>query len=489
MSTAPSTLSGNESESKRLLQATQHVSQLWFPVNEELYSKIQKGLADGIYDLDIDFLVNEIRSDFALFTYCLKEVSKRAARDGRSFPESATPLEMLKIVGLPQLREILSVERQRISAHSLSTMTDLQTTRLQEAMLSASAAEVLAENKKIDPDLGFSAGLLRQLGAALVAWNYPTVYRRVASALKPGERLDDALNLTLGFSPTMLATALARQWRLSPEVRSAMGDSEVSSVSERESGEIAETLKTICAVGEALARANDPEHYPTAEADWRTAKEEIEKTLGYEGFGLIEQRAAENCQNYLKLAPEIFPNPIVLDPESKIHKAQEQVAADANQYLRHLTPPVKKRFRELYLQIEAQSVSKETVRSLVRDLIPLCGFTGCAVYTIDLETMKLVPRIKTGSVELREVNTLVYKDGDVSADPVIAALKCTNPIIEVGYGKSGELQLLAACLGEKQKVGVLYLEAPIQPSEEGKQILLQTFKAVRQTLCDCLKVQ
>ena len=489
MTTESFTQSSPGRDSRRLQQAAQHVSQLWFPINDELFAKIKKGLDDGIYDLDVDFLLTELRTDFSLFTYCLKELCKMAEAEGAVYPKHATPMEILKLAGATRLKKILNVERGRISAHTLQSSSEIQTTKLHEAMLSASTAEVLAGRKKIDPALGFSTGLLRQLGYALVAWNYPTVYRRVLSGLKEGEQLDEALNVTLGFSPTMLATVLARQWKLSPQIRTAMGDQDAVVQVPHDTQNVTGTLHTICLVGEALARANDPEHYPSAESDWSFAKAEIEEALGYEGFGLIETRAKENCQNYLKIAPELFKRSLQLDPEAKIHQARERKVVHVNNYLKYLSPTLKKRFKDIYEEIENRAADKDTIRTIVREIIPLCGFTGCCIYTVDLENMRLMPRIKGGMLKLHQAAPLSYREQGISSDPVVGALKCSSPITEGSLNDDDSVQIIAAALGERQKVGVLYVEAPSQSDEEMRQKLLNAFKALRQTLCDCLGLQ
>ncbi len=474
---------------KRLQQATLHVSHLWFPVNSTLLKKIKKGLEDGIYNLDVKFLIDEIQSDFGLYTFCVKELTKSLVKENVVLPEGITPGQLLALAGLPRIRKVLSVDERRISAHTLEGSSDIQTARLKEAMISATTSELLAEREKIDPELGFSAGLLRQLGLTLVAYNYPTVYRRIMSALqeKSDTNLDKALSEALGFSPSLLALALAKEWKLSPTVRSAMGERALRQSEEGESTAL--SLRKICEVGEALARANDPEHYPSAVADWETAKAAIEQRLGTEGVKLIGEQVAVRFESYRTELPSLFASLSNVNAETKLHKEAEKRVLRENLFLKNVNPALKKRIKELYLDIESGRVSKETIKTFVREIIPLAGFTGGAIYTIDPSTMMLIPRTKIGRAEAREIVPLPYREKEMPDDLIRAAFSCGTPIVERGAGPSGEMTVLSAALGDNQKIGVFYLELPAGGLERQEEATLLTFKALRQTLSDCLGLE
>lgn len=53
--------------SRRLLRASQYVQKQWLPVNRDLLKKIQIGLDDGVYELDLSFLIDDIKLDHGLF--------------------------------------------------------------------------------------------------------------------------------------------------------------------------------------------------------------------------------------------------------------------------------------------------------------------------------------------------------------------------------------------------------------------------------------
>jgi hypothetical protein len=215
-------LSSNDSQrgsARHLERALRHVSDYWFPVNPVLLKKIKDGFLDGRYELDIDFLVEDLKADFSLFTYCLRELCRTAEAQ----ENSPNPVSMMRNAGLPRLREILCVDQGKISRHATEGHHNSQLQCFETAMISASAAELLAEANGIESELGFATALLRQLGRTLIAWNYPTVYRRALHGAREGEDLDLTLSQALGFSPVLLAATLLRQWKgLSPALRLAV---------------------------------------------------------------------------------------------------------------------------------------------------------------------------------------------------------------------------------------------------------------------------
>lgn len=196
---------------RRLRQAVDHVSHLWFPVNESHYERILAGLKSGVYDLDIDFLIQDVRKDFSLFMFCVRELSLRAVSEGRTLPQDAAPAEILRLSGLAALRAVLSTELRKISIHSFSQSSESQTFCIRDAMIAASTAEVLAGYAQVEPLHGYGGALLfSQLGLTLIAWNYPTVFRKVMQGLEKREISD-------------IDAAFSQSWFFSKAFRDCIG--------------------------------------------------------------------------------------------------------------------------------------------------------------------------------------------------------------------------------------------------------------------------
>jgi hypothetical protein len=452
------------------------VSRHWFPANAQLLDRIRRGLSEGTYELDVDFLLAEIRTDFSLFMYLIREVMREVQREGLNPPAVSSPIELLRWSGLPRIKKILNQTAGNLSAHSLESMNDAQAGRLREAMVSASTSEVLAQRSSVDADLGYSMGLLRQLGLTLVAWNYPSVYQRVYSALKPESTIDEELSQALGFSPALLAISLLQDWGLGVELWGPIDD--LPRGAEASLG-VASTLREICRVGEALARATDPDHYPSAVGDWENAKRELEKRFGYEGLKLIQARLRENCESYARLLPQVFAPLKEFDPEKRIHQHREQELILQNQYVAQCPPEVAIKFKELYARLRPGVAARDAISFLVKDLVPFAGFYAGAVFIVEPASMLLEPRVQFGAAKLRRI-----RRGEIRSE---SAFFCSAPIIEHDSNSGPQAVVGISCvLGEQHRAGVLYLEIQRQHFDDEARAALAVFKAIRRALMDCL---
>ena len=480
-------------QNRHLTLACKRVNEFWFPANLELLDKITRGLAEGVYDLNTDFLHNDIAADFGLFTFCLKNVISQLRKEGITPPETSSSLDLFRMAGPARLSKILSIEPERISSHALDSSSDAQIMRLRESMISASTAEVLADKGGGRADTGYMTGLLRQLGVTLVAWNYPLVYQRVFSAIKPGIDLDMALTRELGFSPTLLGIALAREWNLAPEIRLAIGEHAPANAANDprliKAKSSADNLVKICEVGEALARANDPQHYPEAKKDWEIAKQEIETRLGHEGISLIKARIRDNCESYLQQAPDIFKDASKVEPEAKIEASTTSQAMAKNRYIPECPPRLQEEFRKFYGQLDPAQISRDNILFIAQKIVPLAGFKRGCVYVYDPETVRLVPRLKIGEAQLSEFTALHCDEGLATASPVLAAYRCNTPIYEQYLDlDTGGFSYIASILGQNQRAGVLYLELSKEQQRSLSNKLMPCFKAILQALNDCLNL-
>ena len=384
--------------------------------------------------------------------------------------------------------DILDKCEQRISTHSLADSSPVQQARIKEAMISASAAEVMAPFQSIDPEVGFSAAILRQLGTALIAWNYPSVYQRCLERNDLAISIDAALNDALGFSPTVFGAYLLGRWGVASELRIVVG-SDPTGVESEPMTEMQQYLKKICEVGEALSRAQSPEYYPSAESDWEIARSTIEGILGPEGMRSVQEHVRNNCENYRAYLKQQFSDTAQLNPGARLVACRDEHLNDRNQYIKGCLPNLKKSFRELYAQMDINTISQHSVRALTNDLIPLAGFTGGCVFVLDPASRQFIPRLIVGKVALRKLGPVAYSEYSSKNDPVIIAFDCQTPMIE--HSKTGAVDdpaCIAAVLGSKQRLGVLYLEIPQTALNDFDQNVLMHFKAVRKALEDALHI-
>lgn len=474
---------GSAAGERRLRRAKEHVLKRWFPVNRTLLEKVRSGLADGAYDLDLDFLIVDIKTDFALFTQCLGRLMELLRAEGVKVTADMNPITVFKCAGLERIRRVVCHEIGANSDHSFESMSEAQFARLQQAMISASTAEVLSEQQNIHPHIGYSVGLLRQLGLTLIAWNYPKTYAR---ALAQQRDLELELSKALGFSPALLAVTLLREWGFGEDICGAVGDLDQAQISQ-----VGGRLQKICQIGEALARANDPEHYPEARSAWENVRRQLLTVLGSDSLKLIQERVRENCVNYVTHYPELFQGIEELDPVKRIQHEERAGVTLRNPWIKCCMPRLKRRLLELYERIGVGEIDKNNVAFLVKELIPLAGFSGGCIYVIDPTTNMLMPRVRIAEPRLLPCAPLpLAAEHAADESPIHAAFSCTTPIMETALpDRSGLLSYIAASFGGSRKVGVLYLEMPDVSLRATDPSRLQRFKALLQALNDCLNLK
>ncbi len=485
-------------------RAIRHVSTGWLPPQRKTLDKIQAELDKGTYQSDRKQLQAHLKDDVALYMYCLRELSERlhapAEERGRRTQESRkklTPTQIFEQADLEVVREILTRSDSEISLHSMNQMNQLQALRFRESVLSASAVEVLAETNSLDPETGYSCGLLRQFGLTLIAWNYPRVYARAIENLNPQESLDGSLQKVLGFSPAILGVAFARRWNLSDEILVALGDrqAKVALQTQRNPAndhvaQAGDLLAKICEVGEALARANHPEQYPTALNDWEKAHEAIAAHLGPTGVQRILERATEYCREYLDAAPELqgFSEGSTLK-ERIVDSRFATTRLEKNTHLRACPPAVRDALTKVYYQMKPNKILKKNVRTLMFEVAPQAGFSNGCVFMLEPSTRTLSPAVKIGEVAPERMRPLKLSSTLSHFDLVTSAFSLKSPLREERSLPDGRHIVMFACsLGQAAPVGVLFLETDPFVGADPTSDVMPVFRAIRQTLCDCLNL-
>ncbi len=485
-------------------KALVYVSQNWLPPQPYVLARIQQRLAAGDYEDNRDKLLKDLKDDFSLYLYCLREFSATEPETGAvnawgreiHETEKKTPAEVLQQTPLFQFRRILCRPEQEISSHSIAQMNKLQMERLRESILSASSAEVLAESLKVDREAGFSCAIMRQLGLALIAWNYPQVYARTVGSLKPGVTLDESLKKVLGFSPSLLGLSFARRWNLADDVLVALGDKQlaVKTAFKNPQGLSAEsvgvTLAKVCEVSEALARANHPETYPTALADWETAQEVIAQQLGPKGIQAIYERSQQYLSQYAQSSPEI--TTFVASNNTKEQLSGFQFSnqlLEKNVHLKQVPEPIRREIREFYARLQPKQIIKSNVVYFINELVPKAGFGSACIYMYDPEKRSLSPSIKFGKMRPEQLRPVKISSAASQFELIASAYVLKTPLREEHVNADGQNDtMIAGALGAETRVGVLYLETKADFVENYAPDPMPVFRALRQALADCLNL-
>jgi hypothetical protein len=484
-----------EFSARRFERAATHVALHWFPISPATLSFLSKGFESGVYTNNLPRLIEDLKTDFALFTYCVKELLLAAENESVPAIVSSDPIQLITWSGAARVRAILQDEQGLPRSHNLVQGDSLMLERLRETSIVAATSAVLSEGRNLNGQKGFCHGLIRQVGLNLVAWNYASLYSRVIRSLGKSSSLDIQLSKELGFSPTMLAMKL-----LKPSLPKTATDAAPILESWR-------AFDDLCSIGEALARADHPDTYPSAENDWTKASRYIQDSVGPKGIDLIRQRAVESTQMYRSVLPGTFASLLQFNPAESLRTHRKGLRSRENQFVQGCPAPVQAALRSIYAEMSGKSVNRKVLEKLVKEVIPFAGFTGGCVFLVDPSTMSLIPRTVIGKVKMRSltpialprshgshINALI---GDVittrlygTADVAQAAFESDQPVLQRSNGSTKDsFTGIYCCLGKTRKIGVLYLEVPeVQFSDRSPQVL-KIFKALQQTLCHALFVE
>lgn len=480
---------------RRLERASKHVASLWFPINRDVLVMIRKKIQEGNYAEHHDLIFEDLKQDFALFTFVVKELLAMASEQNVDPHVVSNPVELIRWAGPEGIRKLIGDDARLPMNHLLHSSSTLQVSRLRETAIAASTAEVLSGQKNLDPDTGFSRGIIRETGLNLIAWNYPSLYSRVVKNLVKGQSLDEQLSQELGFSPVTLAMRV-----LQPASLSGADESNFFQ------GAAWESYDRLCEIGAALARADSPETYPSAENDWKLANDYLQKTLGNEGITLIKHKAEKCSEDYKQSLSGLFKSTNDLNPEKHLQSHKKQSTWRRNRYIERCPTEIQGALQLLYSHLADATSTGAALELLIRKIIPDAGFTGGCVYLVEPASLALMPRTVFGTVKLRAIERVMLKQsiaglqphalsgvsGMGSSEPDLAAtaLSCAQPVIERRDGMLSEgLTGMYASLGDAKKVGVLYLEVPEAADTDEGQQTMSTFKAMRQALADTLKLE
>jgi len=459
---------------RRLDRALQHVVRPWFPINQDVLNGIRKSLSDGIYDATPAQLLADLKNDFALFTFVVKELAAIGATQGVPEKTLSNPVELIRWGGPKLIGEVIAADKKLPQTHSLHWSEPFQVARLRETAVIASTASVLSEKKDLDPDVGFSRGVMREIGLNLIAWNYPTLFSKVLNNLSSGANLDDELSKELGFTPCLLAMRVLR-----PQTA---GKAEEAGAT-LDSDEWAE-YDDLCAVGEALARAENPETYPSAEDDWAQASKYLEAVGASETLEKIKEQAVNQSRRYQEALPEVFNSLENFNPKRNVESHTRMRAIIADGDFRLCPPHVQEALRSLYSEMDGYSVNKAAIQTLLKSIIPQAGFTGGCVFVIDPSTSSLRPRTVIGTVSLRAITNVNLEPGDMA----VTALGQSDPLLHT-KNDPPPIDGIYSALGGARKVGVLYLETPRGAQDIGEGKTIGTFNIIKQALCDVLHLK
>ncbi len=475
-----------DSEARRGIdEALVHVARGWFPVNGAVLSLVQDRVRDGSYSNRYDLLLADLKKDLGLFTYCLRQVG--SVIDGPV--QHRSPAEVLMSLELEKFEALLSQTKQVVGVHTVDPTQKTQLMRLRQTLMSAATAETLASHSKLDAHQAFLLATVRQLGMNLVAWNYPRIYTKALLSSGKGEgNLETLLLRTLGYSPLELGARSALDWCEHPDTRAVLGqDGGMNGIAVSKQ---AEKFSQFCEIGEVMAQIHDPEYFPAALASWPKVAAQLEQQLGPEWQALIQAQAEQYSAGYGVLVPGGFKCEI--NPEGARRDAISHLSLrmfENNQFAQKCPPGIADIFKQLYRSVTPGRPSPLAIKEFAEQVVPALGFERGCIYLIDQRKLQAVPMLRIGAVSIDRFRALNCSNMGGAVHPVVEALSYQTPIIQENAFINGEqVAHVTGVFGNKEKVGVLYLEMSTELKDGDRAHSLLFFKALREALNACLSM-
>ena len=450
-------------------------------MNPKIAAKVMQGLSTGVYTDSPDTLLEDIKGDVALASYlytsgCLTWASS-TSQPSNAAVKTFKPTEIAKV-----LNERVS----GLTPHKMDSITEQQAAALRYVITCTTTTEVIAEEKGIDSERAFFCGLIRQLGYALITFNYPTVLRRaLLSVNKNGGLLSQALESILGYSPTMLAVKLMELGKLGEDIRPLV----LKQFSPTNSPEDTEILQC-CKTAEALAQADYPEAFPDAIKNWGEILTDIQALIGNDTLSIIQDRVEQRLVSYLEYSPEIFG--IKLDTAARnleITDSQYNPLLDENIACAALTTDARKEFNKVYNLILPSKVSPLALNELVASTIPYLGFSGGCLYLFRSSGQVLVPRLRLGKTLLSSYREVPLSMGGPLGRAIGEAFIAKRPIVERDITLHERIvSHISWSIMDEEDVGVLHLELGDKARDYVRRDLELYFRALRQAFVHILQL-
>ncbi len=482
---------GGETQAKLIeARAIRYTCDAWFPAHPEHLRSIRRKVKDGVYR-STHGLLEDIRGDFALFGFVVKEIGARIAAG-----EGARDLvQRLRDLDVRELQRYIPVSETRISNHRFAELGEVQLSRLQHFMLSTSAVHALAEEQRIDELTAICALFFRQVGFALVCWNYPRIYSKAMQSTYDSQRsFDRAISSVLGFSPKTLGIQLARSWGAAPGLIDAIqGKPDPAPVvAGLEPPPVklfapeVELLMQFCDVGEAYARSHDSARFRHADRERRRASEALTSKLGVEGFKAFEKALREQWAAYASAQPSAA---IQAQPGAEGTPGTSGPGWERNVFLDGCPESIQHLLRPLYGYVTVGQPSPVAIKRLVETTIIETGFESGCIYLVDPKDLRMIPNVVIGPFKRESYQPVFSLTVGSLSDPLTRAYMGGAPV--KGHAiRGGDTKVLyiAGAVGSGVKRGVFYLETSHPGYLSGEADLQSCFCALHHLLCESLNI-
>lgn len=464
------------SEATRTLK---YVGEGWFPANPKVLKEIWQGVREKRYKTNEDF-IDAIRQDFSLFGFCLRQIARNTRRDNLKWEL----VEALDKMPTAELLRILPTNEKQVSSHDMHESSPEQRESIQHFFISASTVALLAKSANVDGLTAICAEFFRQVGYALISWNYPRIYAKaVLNQPSDWEALDKTLQKIVGASPRDIGYELARSWHAGPVLLDIIGSSIANggpkSITDKTPEE--EIIKQFCLIGETLAKTANPEHDDMfhGASEWAVAA--VKEIAGDDGLEELSQTIDEQWSGYIQALSE---------PASATDTPHQTTNVFVNEFMEECPTQIRSSLSHCYSLMSPGKPSAQALRQLVEFTVVECGFTKGCIYLVDPKELRMLPHIVIGGTTKDNFRPGYLQSIGTRNDPLTTAYVTLNSVRGYSYFASAKtLAYIAAPLGLSEKRGVFYLETANEELLNDEQRLGVVYHAVLQTIGHALNIK
>jgi hypothetical protein len=458
-----------------------HMLEGWMPINRKAVKSLQERIRKGEFDSDRKVLLDEIKRDVGLLSYLFKYATEEAELVD-------DPMLLLSETPLDKVDKVMSKMDDLIHSNAFSNVLKPQALRMRHSLISCVTAEILAEKQGIDPHLAYSVAMVRQLGLALVAWNYPRIYTKALQTVSESEEdIEVILHRILGFSPRQIASQITLK---NPSCDLRIGLGLAHSPEEAEASVLGRQLAIIAGLSESFAAMNDPDNFPLITRRWESITSDLTEILGPQALAMLQEKVTKIAENYKELPY------LGLDTDLSIEKSLEianrkfaEFQFNQNAAATKVPEDMQQRLLRVYSLIRPHQTSPEALQMLVIDCIPASGFKRGCVFLGNGHN-DLIPRLRIGERGLDAYKTMPNRHQQSNDNPILEALQSPVPVKRDETVMFGErVSSVSGLIGNNDKPGVLYLELDEELAKIGGFEPVQRFKAIRLCLNQCLNLR
>lgn len=457
-----------------------HLAQGDFPINLKHIRDICSRIENGLLTENRALLIEEVKKDPALFLHCTKHIQATSTRS----VHPSDPFQELLTLENEQLSALFSRASKTKLKHSLAKANSIQAVQSSQMALSTTAAEGLASRIDFNPNIAYAASAFHNLGAALLAWNYPAIYSlAVSQSNRHGIPLDTQLRNALGITPHEIEEAFGGVWGMMPDVMYAFHQKSAQGHFIAAEGGKEMTLKRLCETAELYAQTKDPAHFPDAESKWSNQLESLENNFGANFRDDLDSQIVEPLRLLAQEAPATQKLTITKELFGASLSISDSSLPPGNSYIARCTIDIQREFQEVYRRIEPGKISVDAIRILVDSVIQKCGFDRGCLYLLDNDKGLLRPALRVGDIPLARYPICLLNESNEIGASVFSAI----PVKFENKNFDGEIvNKIVAGLQNKNHPGVLYLEFSDIFSQKPLNDSVLLFQAIRASLDDCL---